>query len=140
MAGSNPAVSGNNEKKKRNVWPLTVAGLELHLRQVLVTSQMLCRYYWNLKTNREKCMKWFSVTFINFFYKKKQNKNILPHPHSLPMTVKKRISQTKHKLRNAIKENDEPLLISINLSHVRQGEVSDFPCTFPTCWPSLLFQ
>lgn len=46
------------------------------------------------------------------------------------MTVKKRISQTKNKLRNAIKENDEPLLISINLSHVRQGEVSDFPCTF----------
>lgn len=32
-------------------------GLELHLRQVLVTSQMLRRYYWNLEMKREKCMK-----------------------------------------------------------------------------------
>lgn len=68
------------------------------------------------------------MTFI--FTKIIKDSNILPHPHSLPMTVKKRMSQTQHKLRKAIQENDEPLLISINLSQVRQGEVSGLPCTF----------
>ncbi len=64
-----------------------------------------------------------------------KDSNILPHPQSLPMTVKKRMSQTQHKLRKAIQENDEPLVISINLSQVRQGEVSGFRAhyIFPTC-------
>lgn len=115
--------------KSSRFWKIPIkmtycCGLELHLRQVLVTSQMLCRYYWNLKMNGEK-----NAWIIHFYKNNFKDSNILPHPQSLPMTGKKRMSQTQRKLRKAIQENDEPLLISINLSQVRQGQVSGFPCT-----------
>lgn len=57
--------------KSSKFWKISIkitycCGLELHLRQVLVTSQMLCRYYWNLKMNSEKMHETRSIRTFTF--------------------------------------------------------------------------